>query len=139
MKNRWSDLQPKNGHNKPISLVQEVFSTSHDVFEWVKKEEKQIQKKHKWVKNMSGALHFILLTSILFIILLLISNWSAYSTFAGAFLAPEKLTIEQKTIEGGLKKVEVTDTINEDEIKKMKIQRLLKRRLEKNTAPTQTL
>jgi hypothetical protein len=139
MKNRWSDLQPQNRNNKPISLVKEVFNTSHDVFDWVKKEEKQIAKKHKWLKNLSGMVHFVLLTSILFIILLVISNWSAYSTFAGAYLAPERLVNEQKTIEGGLKTVETTDTTSEEEIKKMKIQKILKRRLEKSTAPTQTL
>ncbi|MBP7806428.1 sortase, partial [Candidatus Gracilibacteria bacterium] len=122
------------------NLVQEVFDTSHDVFDWVKKEEKQLKKKHKWLRNLSGMVHFVLLTSILFIILLLISNWSAYSTFAGAYLAPEKLANEQKTIEGGLQKIEVTNiSTNEEEIKQMKIQRILKRRLEKNNTPTQTL
>ena len=147
MKNRWSDLQPQNPNNKPISLVQEVFNTSEDVLDWVKKEEKhligmpskQLKKKHKWLRSLSGMVHFVFLTSILFILLLVISNWSAYSTFAGAYLAPERLINKQKTIEGSLQKVETTDTVNEDEIKKTKIQRILKRRLSKSTVPTQTL
>ena len=117
---RWTDLHKKHTYST-ITLVKEVFNTSHDIFELAKKEEEKIietsgkilgnllekstetPKKNKktptWRRKISGAFHFVLLTNIIFFILLVISNWSAYSTFASAFLAPEKLQNEQKAIE----------------------------------------
>lgn len=110
---RWTDLHKKNTTPATISLVKEVFDTSHDIFERVKQEEKNLEtairntfyepKKHKKKSSIGrkilGMFHFATLTTILFFILLVISNWSAYSTFAGAFLSPEKLQNEQKNLE----------------------------------------
>jgi len=93
------DIHPKKTDSKPTKIVHEFFDTSHDVFDWAKKEEKKIEKKHKWVKNVRGMIHFLLLTSIIFVILLLLSNWSAYSAFARAILTPEALEQEQQAME----------------------------------------
>jgi LPXTG-site transpeptidase (sortase) family protein len=156
---RWTDLHKKHTYST-ITLVKEVFNTSHDIFELAKKEEEKLfdtsskliknllktepetpkksKKKTTMWRKLSGAFHFVLLTNIIFFVLLVISNWSAYSTFAGAFLSPEKLQNEQKIIEGNLEKVASTSEGMTDE-KKLKIQKVLQRRLEKSNSNAQEL
>lgn len=51
------------------------------------------------MKNARAIIHFLFLTSIIFIILILLSNWSAYSAFARAILLPEELEQEQIAME----------------------------------------
>lgn len=149
---RWTDLHKNKAKPATISLVKEVFDVSHDIFEFAKKEEKILEnlitktpentkktkKKATIWRKLSGAFHFVLLTNIIFFVLLVISNWSAYSTFAGAFLSPEKLQNEQKIIEGNLEKVASSGEGMTDE-KKLKIQKVLQRRLEKSHSSTQEL
>lgn len=94
-----NDIQPRKKNLEPTKIVQEIFETSHDVIDWAKKEEKKIEKKHKWVKNVRAIMHFIFLTGIIFVILILLSNWSAYSAFARAILMPEQLEQEKIAIE----------------------------------------
>jgi len=94
-----NDIQPRKGSHEPTKIVQEIFNTSHDVIDWAKKEEKKIEKKHKWVKNVRAMLHFVFLTGIIFVILILLSNWSAYSAFARAILMPEQLEQEKIAME----------------------------------------
>jgi hypothetical protein len=102
----WNDLHQKNKGHKHDIVIRDVFSTSHDVIGWVKKEEKylnglskKIEKQHSWVKNLRGIIHFICMTSIIFLILLLVSNWSAYTTFARALIQPEALAAEKIQLE----------------------------------------
>lgn len=66
-----------------------------------------MEKKHSWIKNFRNIINFILLTSILFVALLLISNWSAYSAFARAIISPEALLEEKAAMEGGLANTEI--------------------------------
>lgn len=94
-----NDIQPRKKNLEPTKIVQEIFETSHDVIDWAKKEEKKIEKKHKWLKNVRAIMHFIFLTGIIFVILILLSNWSAYSAFARAILMPEQLAQEKIAIE----------------------------------------
>lgn len=94
-----NDIQPRKKNLEPTKIVQEIFETSHDVIDWAKKEEKKIEKKHKWLKNVRAIMHFIFLTGIIFVILILLSNWSAYSAFARAILMPEQLEQEKIAIE----------------------------------------
>ncbi len=147
---RWTDLHKKNTNTAPIRLVEEVINTSHDIFEFAKKEEKILEnlilgtektgkkakKRPTWWRKISGLFHFILLTNIIFFVLLVISNWSAYSTFAGAFLAPQRLQNEQKAIEGSLNEIANSTEGMTDE-KKNKIQKVLQRKLEKTRSSAQ--
>lgn len=94
-----NDIRHGHKSQEHTKIVCEIFNTSHDVIDWAKKEEKKIEKKHTWVKNVRAILHFLFLTSIIFVILILLSNWSAYSAFARAILLPEQLEQEQKLIE----------------------------------------
>jgi hypothetical protein len=96
----WNDIHQQNHSKKHDIVLGEVFDTSHDILTWVKKEEKKIEKRHTWVKNLRGIIHFIFMTSIIFMILLFASNWSAYSAFAHAFIKPEALKAEKVQIEG---------------------------------------
>jgi len=45
------DIQPPK-KNEPTKVVREIFDTSHDIIDWAKKEEKKIEKKHKWLKKI---------------------------------------------------------------------------------------
>lgn len=94
-----NDIQPRKKNLETTKIVQEIFNTSHDVIDWAIKEEKKIEKKHTWVKNVRAIMHFIFLTGIIFVILILLSNWSAYSAFARAILMPEQLEQEKIAIE----------------------------------------
>ncbi len=98
---------------------------------WVQQEEEKVEKKYRWVKKIRAFFHFIFLTSIIFIVLLLVSNWSAYSAFARSMIAPEALQKEQAAIEGSIAQAEVVDSTEIEEIKKARIQKILKRQLEK--------
>jgi hypothetical protein len=96
----WYDLKPhRNKKNSGTIVLQEVFDTSEDVLSWVMHEEKKIEHNHKWVKKTRTILNFILLTSTIFFILLVISNWSAYSAFARDMISPERLETEKREIE----------------------------------------
>ncbi|MCB9806955.1 hypothetical protein H6768_03615 [Candidatus Peribacteria bacterium] len=46
------DIQPPKKGSEPTKIIHEIFDTSHDIIDWAKKEEKKIQKKHKWLKNI---------------------------------------------------------------------------------------
>ncbi len=94
-----NDLQHPQKRQEPTKIVREIFNTSHDIIDWAKKEEKKIEKKHKWVKNTRSVIHFFFLTGIIFVILILLSNWSAYSAFARAILVPEQLEQERIAME----------------------------------------
>jgi hypothetical protein len=93
------DIHPKKPTHEPTKIIHEIFDTTHDVIDWAKKEEIKIEKKHKWLRNIRSIIHFVLLTSMLFVILLLLSNWSAYSAFARAIIAPGQLEEEQQAME----------------------------------------
>jgi len=125
------DIHPKKTDSKPTKIVHEFFDTSHDVFDWAKKEEKKIEKKHKWVKNVRGMIHFLLLTSIIFVILLLLSNWSAYSAFARAILTPEALEQEQQAMEWGLANTEITNQRSGQDAREERRKRVMQRQMEK--------
>ncbi len=96
--NIWHDITHHKKHHT-IHVSRDFFNTTEDVFEWAEHAEKKFQKKHHWFKKIRPFFHFILLTSILFAFLLLVSNWSAYTAFARAVLAPGKLIETQKSIE----------------------------------------
>lgn len=46
------DIQPQKKKLEPTKIVHEIFDTSNDIIDWAKKEEKKIEKKHKWLKNI---------------------------------------------------------------------------------------
>lgn len=48
----WNDIHQKNKGHKHDIVIREIFNTSHDVLDWVKKEEKKVEKRHTWVKNV---------------------------------------------------------------------------------------
>jgi len=132
------DIQPPK-KNEPTKVVREIFDTSHDIIDWAKKEEKKIEKKHKWLKKIKWLVHFLFLTSIIFVILLLLSNWSAYSAFARAILDPGQLVEEQKAIEGGLANTDITDQKSAKEAREERRKRILNRQVEKTEGNTPEL
>jgi sortase (surface protein transpeptidase) len=138
--NIWHDItHPKKHHH--LRVPHEIFDTTEDVLDWVEHTEKKFQKKHHWFKKIRPFFHFALLTSILFAFLLLVSNWSAYSTFARAVVAPEKLVETQKSIEGSLSQIQVLNSAPEetpsDTARQMRQQKIIKRQLAKKQVTTQ--
>lgn len=127
-----SDIHKKNSHHKHDIIIREIFNTSHDVLDWVKKEEKKIEKRHSWVKNLRGIIHFICMTSIIFLILLLLSNWSAYTTFARAFIHPEALQAEKIQLESSIAETNIDQDVNDSSFKQERKQKILRKKLEKN-------
>ena len=135
----WNDIHQKNQTRKRDIVLGEIFDTSHDILSWVKKEEKKIEKRHTWVKNLRGAIHFVFMTSIIFIILLLASNWSAYTTFARALIKPEALVAEKVQMEGGIAQTEITESTDTTNTRQLRKQRLMRKNLEKNQVATPEL
>lgn len=135
----WNDLQHPHTKQKRDIVIGEIFNTSHDVLNWVKKEERKIEKNHTWFKKIKGAAHFMSMTSIIFVILLFISNWSAYTTFARALLKPETLNAEKVQIEGGLASTTITESTDTTNKKQLRKQRILRKNLEKNQSITPDL
>lgn len=133
------DIHPKKPTKEPAKIVHEIFDTTHDIIDWAKKEEVKIEKKHKWLRNIRSFIHFILLTSLLFVILLLLSNWSAYSAFARAIIAPEQLEQEQQAIEGGLAHTEIKSHTNARDAREERRKRILQRQMEKSQGNTPEL
>ena len=72
------------------------------------------------------------MTSIIFLILLLASNWSAYSAFARALIQPEALVAEKIQLEGSIAQVDMAGSTEASTVKQDRKQRLLRRNLEKN-------
>lgn len=133
------DIHPKKAAHEPTKIIHEIFDTSHDVIEWARKEEIKIEKKHKWLKKIKSVIHFLLLTSIIFVILLLLSNWSAYSAFARAILAPEELEQEQQAMEGGLAHTDITNQRSGQDAREERRKRVLQRQMEKTEGNTPEL
>lgn len=84
-------------------------------------------------------MHFLLLTSIIFVILLLLSNWSAYSAFARAILAPEQLEQEQQLLEGSLANISITNQKSAKDAREERRKRVLSRQIEKTEGNTPEL
>lgn len=135
----WNDIHQKNHTKKHDIVLGEIFDTSHDILNWVKKEEKKIEKHHSWVKNLRGMVHFIFMTSIIFLILLLASNWSAYSAFARALIQPEALAAEKIQMEGGIADTEMNESTDTTNARQLRKQRLMRKNLEKNQIATPAL
>lgn len=133
------DIHPKKPAKEPAKIVHEIFDTTHDIIDWAKKEEVKIEKKHRWLRNIRSFIHFILLTSLLFIILLLLSNWSAYSAFARAMLAPDQLEQEQQAMEGGLANTEIKSHTNARDAREERRKRVIQRQMEKSQGNTPEL
>jgi hypothetical protein len=53
-----NDIRPAKKAQEHTKIVREIFNTSHDIIDWAKKEEKKIEKKHTWIKNIRAVLHF---------------------------------------------------------------------------------
>lgn len=79
------------------------------------------------------------MTSIIFIILLLASNWSAYTTFARALIKPEALVAEKVQMEGGIAQTEITESTDTTNARQLRKQRLIRKNLEKNQVATPEL
>lgn len=137
----WNDIHPQNHTKKREIILGEIFDTSQDVIHWVKKEEKKIEKRHAWVRNLRSIIHFILMTSIIFFVLLLVSNWSAYSAFARAIITPQALVEERKILEGGIAETQIvtSESTGVDMTNFARKQRMLQKQLEKTQTITQDL
>jgi len=126
------DIHPKKTAKEPAKIVHEIFDSTHDIIDWAKKEEIKVERKHKWLRNIRSVIHFVLLTSLLFVILLLLSNWSAYSAFARAMLAPDQLEQEQQAMEGGLANTEIKSHTNARDAREERRKRVMQRQMEKS-------
>lgn len=140
--NIWHDItHHKKHHQWPIS--REFFDTTEDVLGWVEHTEKKFQKKHHWFKKFRRFFHFIILTSILFSFLLLVSNWPAYSAYARAILSPDKLVETQKSIEWSLSQTQVFNSAPaetpSDVASQARQQKIIKRQLAKKQITTQEI
>ncbi len=140
--NIWKDITHHKKHHT-LHVSREFFDTTEDIFEWVEHREKKFQKKHHWFKKIRPFFHFILLTSILFSALLLVANWSAYTAFARAMLAPEKLIETQKSIEGSLEQTQVFNAAPSDTsaqtARQLRKQKIIKRQLMQKQIATQEI
>jgi LPXTG-site transpeptidase (sortase) family protein len=140
--NIWRDItHPKKHHH--LHVPHEIFDTTEDVLDWVEHTEKKFQKKHHWFKGVRPLFHFILLTTILFSGLLLVSNWWAYMAFARAMIAPEKLIETQKSIEWSLNQIQVLNSAPEEEpsdsARNIRQQKIIKRQLAQKQITTQEI
>lgn len=136
----WNDIHAQSYKKKSDKVLSEIFDASHDVIHWVKKEEKRIEKKHTWARNLRSIIHFIMMTSIIFTILLFLSNWSAYSAFARSIISPQILVEEKKVLESGIADTEMTDsgeTQNDNNLARK--QRMIQKHLEKTQTVTRDL
>ncbi len=134
-----NDIQHPQKRQEPTKIVREIFNTSHDIIDWAKKEEKKIEKKHKWVKNTRSVIHFFFLTGIIFVILILLSNWSAYSAFARAILVPEQLEQERIAMEWGLANTHITDQKSAKDAREERRKRILNEKIQKTEGETPEL
>jgi LPXTG-site transpeptidase (sortase) family protein len=130
------DIHPRKADQKQTKIMHEIFDTTHDIIDWAKKEEIKIEKRHKWLKKIRAIVHFFLLTSIIFIWLLLLSNWSAYSAFARAIIAPGELEEGRRTIEWGLADANITSKRSAKEAREERQKRILQRQIEKTQGNT---
>lgn len=140
--NIWRDITHHKKHHT-LHVSREFFDTTEDVMEWVEHTEKKFQKKHHWFKRVRPLFHFILLTSILFSFLLLVSNWSAYTAFARAVIAPHTLTETQKNIEESLIQTQVLNAAPEETnintARQVRQQKVIKRQLAQKQITTQDI
>lgn len=81
------------------------------------------------------------MTSIIFFVLLLVSNWSAYSAFARAIITPQALVEERKILEGGIAETQIvtSESTGVDTTNFARKQRMLQKQLEKTQTITQDL
>lgn len=140
--NTWHDITHHKKHHT-LHVSRELFDTTEDVLDWLEHTEKKFQKKHHWFKKIRPLFHFILLTSILFSILLLVSNWSAYTTFARAVLSPGELIKTQKSIEGSLDQTQVMnsapDETRTNTARQLRQQKIIKRQLTQKQVTTENI
>ncbi|MEI6711867.1 MAG: hypothetical protein WCK88_06965 [bacterium] len=140
--NIWNDIVHHRKHHT-LHVSREFFDTKEDVMDWVNHTEKKFQKKHHWFKKVRPFFHFILLTSILFVVLLFISNWSAYTTFARAIVAPAQLAETQKSIEGSLEQTQVMNSApsetSADMARQQRQQKIIKRQLAQKQITTENI
>jgi hypothetical protein len=136
----WRDITRHHKY-KHSSQNYELFDTTHDVLDWVEHTEKKFQKKHHWFKKTRSFFHFILLTSILFFSLLVIANWSSYTTFARALLAPSQLVDTKKAIEGSMEQSQVMNSApaedTAEKVRQMRAKKIMKRQLAQKQVTTQ--
>ncbi len=129
------DLHKKK-KDSTIHITRDIFSVSHDPFSWIEQVEQKKRKKNPLIRGIVWVLHFSVITSILFAILLLASNWSAYTAFARAILVPEELEAEKDTIESGLANTDLNDRPTAQEAREARRKRVLQKELyevQKNT------
>jgi len=136
----WRDITHHHKH-KHSAQTYELFDTTHDVLDWVEHTEKKFQKKHHWFKKVRSLFHFMLLTSILFFGLLLLSNWSAYTIFARALFVPSQLADTQKAIEGSIEQSQIMNSAPSGEpterARQARLQKIMKRQLTQKQVATQ--
>jgi len=70
---------------------------------------------------------------------MLVSNWSAYSAFARAILAPDELEQEKRAIEGGLENTDITSKRSAKEAREERQKRIIQRQIEKTQGNTPEL
>ena len=133
------DIHPRKTGQEKTKILHEIFDTTHDIIGWAKKEEKKIEKRHKSLKKIKGVLHFLLLTSIIFTGLMLISNWPAYSAFARAILSPDELEQEKRAMEGGLANTDITNKRSAKEAREERQKRIMQRQIENTQGNTPEL
>jgi len=140
--NIWRDITHHKKHHT-LHVSREFFNTTEDVLDWVEHTEKKFQKKHHWFKKVRPFFHFVLVTSILFAVLLLVANWSSYTTFARAMLAPEVLVETQKSIEKSLGQIQVfnsaPENTSEQTARQIRQQKILKKQLAQKQITTQDI
>lgn len=127
----FRDLHKKT-HKHQIALVHEVFDSSHDIIGWLKKEEIKIKKRIQAIKQIKIFFHFIFLTCIIFTVLILVTNWSAYSAFARTIIAPWELEETKNTIENSLLQLDDTSQADIQEKKEKRKKRILQKQIEKS-------
>lgn len=137
--NIWRDITHHRKHHHH-SVSHEFFETKEDILDWVDHTERKFQKKHHWFKKVRPFFHFILLTSILFALLLLVSNWAAYTAFARAIVMPGKLEETKNSIESSLDQTQVfhsaPEEVSNNNSRQVRQQKIMKRQLAKKQITT---
>lgn len=141
--NLWRDITKSKKHHT-INISREFCDIKEDVLDLLEHVEKKFHKKHRWFKKIRPLIHFALLTSILFSVLFLVANWSAYAAFARVLFTPHELTETQKSIEKSLEQqAQVFTSAPEEDAaqtaRHMRQQKMIKKQLVDKQITTQEI
>lgn len=124
-----------------ISLVaRELFDGSCDIFQEIHKQHNRHPRPLSLWARLRSIINFLLLTAVIFVVLLTVANWSAYSSFARVAISPDILSDTAEIVNAGIQATDVNvEYDHELEIRNQRKQKLIQRQLTQQAINTQDL